>query len=395
LPFNPQTISTLTYNRQVTSEKAPQARLWLIDFVRQKSLLLVLLSHLSLSPFTKDLHIHWALINNGKNAVSLFFVVSGFVIARTVAARSGSLERINVRNFYIMRIARIVPLIAVVCLVGATLSAFPNTQIGGISWTLGHTTLLFWVTMLTFTFNWLLCLKSMQYALFWDIFWSLSMEEQFYFLGPWIAKVSRSEKTLVWILLGVIVLSPVARIIGESLHLASPTFSTFYATDLMAFGVLLHLALQRFGSALKEKQPLCVALLIGGLVALITVLAWRERGLEYRIVYPSAIGVSLFTFLLGGLSIPRIQKCPRPMVFGGELSYGGYLWHPLILGLVGGWTKHMTFPLAALVFTIATLGFAFISYEFYEKPLNSWIRKSLLRKGTSEANAAPSVVPAS
>jgi peptidoglycan/LPS O-acetylase OafA/YrhL len=362
--------------------------------VRQTSILLVLLSHLSLSPFAKDLHIHWALINNGKNAVSLFFVVSGFVIARTVAARNGSLERISVRNFYIMRIARIVPLIALVCLVGALLSAFPNAQISGISWTLGHTNLLFWLTMLTFTFNWLLCLNSMQYALFWDIFWSLSMEEQFYFIGPWIAKVSGSEKKLVWVLLGVIALSPVARLIGQHLHFASPTFSTFYATDLMAFGVLLHLAVQRFGAALKQKQALCVSLFISGLVGLITILVWRERGLEYRIAYPSLIGVSLFTFLLGGLNIPRIQKCPRLMVYGGELSYGGYLWHPLILGLVGGWTRHTTYPLAALAFSIATLAFAFVSYQFYEKPLNSWIRKSLLRSGSSEANGAPFAVPA-
>jgi len=377
----------------VTSDKAPHARLWLIDFVRQISILLVLLSHLSLSPFAKDTHIPWALINNGKNAVSLFFVISGFVIARTVAARDGSLDRIRVRNFYIMRIARIVPLIALVCLVGALLSAFPGAQIGGISWTLGHTNLLFWLTMLTFTFNWLLCLNSNQYALYWDIFWSLSMEEQFYFFGPLIARVSRSEKTLVFVLLGILVLAPIGRAVGENLHLASPTFSTFYAIDLMAFGVLLHLALQNFGAALKERQHLCILLLISGLLCIVSVLGAQHRGVDYRIVYPSAIGFGLFTFLLGGLCIPGIQKSPRFLVFGGELSYGGYLWHPLILGLVGGWTKHLTFPLAALVFSICTLAFAAVSYQFYEKPLNTWIRKSLLKKGSSDAGAIPYTVP--
>lgn len=377
----------------MTNERANHNRLWLIDFVRQASITLVLLSHLSLSPFTKDTNVNWCLIGNGKNAVALFFLISGFVIARTVAARNGSLDRIRISNFYIMRIARIVPLIALVCLVGAILSALPNAQIGGISWTLGHTNVLFWVTMLTFTFNWLLALNHQQYALYWDIFWSLSMEEQFYFFGPWIAKISRSETTLVRVLIAVLILAPLARIAGEYLRLASPTFSTFYAIDLMALGVLLHLTMQKFGPLLQEKKLLSSVLCVSGFCCVVSVLAAHERGIDYRIMAPSAIGIGLYTFLLGGLCLTAIQKLPRFLVAGGELSYGAYLWHPLMLGLVAGCTKHLTFPLAAIVFVAATLAFAAVSYVLFEKPANTFIRKTLLKDKKDEPNPIPHTVP--
>jgi peptidoglycan/LPS O-acetylase OafA/YrhL len=89
----------------------------LIDLLRGVSILLVLIHHFQnayrldesvwVSIFPRAL---WRpLLKNGNYGVTIFFVISGFLITSTSLKRFGSLGRINLPSFYSYRFARIAP----------------------------------------------------------------------------------------------------------------------------------------------------------------------------------------------------------------------------------------------------------------------------------------------
>jgi peptidoglycan/LPS O-acetylase OafA/YrhL len=106
-----------------------------IDLLRGVAILLVLLLHYSLSyRLSKSPLADWfgadtvrAVVNNGNYGVTMFFVVSGYLITSNTLRRFGSLGAIDARAFYVMRAARILPplLLAVVIIVTLGLLGVP------------------------------------------------------------------------------------------------------------------------------------------------------------------------------------------------------------------------------------------------------------------------------
>src|SRR5580700_5246764 len=100
-----------------------------IDALRGLSILLVVVHHIGLrAPLSQTLLAtflpHWLLqgLNfNGSEAVIIFFVISGFLITRRSQERWGDLREIVLRDFYFLRMSRIIPLLL---LVVAVLSLF-------------------------------------------------------------------------------------------------------------------------------------------------------------------------------------------------------------------------------------------------------------------------------
>lgn len=178
-----------------------------IDLLRGLSILFVILNHLGLRiPLKKtalaELLPPWFLgrLNyNGYEAVFVFFVISGFLIAGNALQRWGGLERIDLRAFYARRFARIVPcllgLIAVLAVLHGlavpdyTISR-PGQSLPGaiwaalglhLNWYEGHTGYL--------PGNW-------------DVLWSLSIEEVFYIGFPLVCLLTRQR----WVLVPLLVL---------------------------------------------------------------------------------------------------------------------------------------------------------------------------------------------
>ena len=89
-----------------------------IDLLRGVAIGLVLLLHFSLTyRLSKSPLADWlgvgavrALVNNGNYGVTMFFVVSGCLIPSNTLRRFGTIGAIDVRAFYVMRAARILPL---------------------------------------------------------------------------------------------------------------------------------------------------------------------------------------------------------------------------------------------------------------------------------------------
>ncbi len=98
--------------------KTPKQKIQIIDFVRSVSILMVLALHLRdhccppAVAWLKDLWV--AIVVKGYYGVSLFFVISGFLISKLIDEDLGGLHHPDLRKFYIRRIARILPLLIVI-----------------------------------------------------------------------------------------------------------------------------------------------------------------------------------------------------------------------------------------------------------------------------------------
>ena len=176
-----------------------------IDVLRGIAILLVLIHHFNIAyPLGGGL-VH-RIARNGNYGVTMFFVISGFLITSNAVSRWGSLGAVRIGAFYRRRAARIVPtlvlLVAMVNLLGmAGVSIFANQD--GVSWVTADAAALgFWMNVLMGIhgwFNYPLC-----------VLWSLSVEEVFYLAFPLVAVALRG-RWLNWLLLAIIMTGPVWR----------------------------------------------------------------------------------------------------------------------------------------------------------------------------------------
>jgi peptidoglycan/LPS O-acetylase OafA/YrhL len=160
-----------------------------IDLLRGIAIVLVIFHHIGIRlPLAQTMLKPWlpkwilGLLNfRGYQAVFLFFVLSGFLIARQSITRWGSLRHRHLRAFYVRRAARILPCLLLLLAVLSLLhwSGLGDYKIAGPGQSLGHALL----SALGLHLNWYEGLTGYLPAN-WDVLWSLSIEESFYLAFP-------------------------------------------------------------------------------------------------------------------------------------------------------------------------------------------------------------------
>jgi len=329
------------------------------------------------------------LVWSGYYGVRVFFVISGFLIAGWSLKRWGSLRNLNLRQFYSMRFARIVP-----CLLGLLLLLSILHLTGAPQFVIHrpHQSLpraLF--AALTFHVNWLEG-KTSYLPAAWDVLWSLSVEEVFYLFFPLLARWTRTG-LFVALLLGFIVVGPVARTLIQSDPWAD--YNYFSCMDGIAIGCLAAIVCHKF----KFSKRSNLVLLISG--TLLCLLFEVFRGTAFRLgLYNFGLDVTLLSLGAALLVIALQQRSEQNAAAGywfngwlrwfGRNSYEVYLTHMLVIWpLVGIFYRlHPSMNVAAFWYIAITALCGLLGYvvaRWYSEPLNRSLRTRLLLKTKSQA----------
>ncbi|WP_369679434.1 acyltransferase family protein [Rhodococcus sp. 15-2388-1-1a] len=287
------------------------ARYWpVLDGLRAVSVVLVLAVH------THDPM--WQIIN-GSLGVTLFFVISGFLITTLLIREEGNYGRVSISRFYIRRFFRIVPLYFVALGV-FTMLVLMFQQGSGTSGYLDRLPLLS-------TFN-----GDLAGSGTFSHSWSLGIEEKFYFLWPIAAfGISLCRCYRLPVLQVLVLLAAVASFIpglgyfGIYLPILGGCLVAILAHSRATFALL-------YGLSGRNASFFCFAFLV---LFLFTdkLLPFDESSRYAHTVFAVAAILFLPALLLSNFRIGKFLSNPI-LVHVGIRAYAVYLFHPLCLELV-------------------------------------------------------------
>lgn len=357
--------STLTKSRAVPSLNKAKIKRRDIQGLRAIAVLAVVFDHL----------LHWP--SGGFVGVDVFFVISGFLITGLLLREHDKTGTISFSGFYKRRIRRIMPAAVAVLAVTASLGFLLFNKARA------DQALMDAVWGLFFSANWRFAAIGTDYFQAsgpvspFQHFWSLAVEEQFYFVWPWLMLLifwlgGRSTKWdkfkahyAIAIAMIVITVLSFGWAIYESA--ANPTmayFSTFSRTWELGIGALLAVfipALRRLPAAMR---PILAWAGIAGIV-------WGIFSINANMQFPApwaAIPVLATSLVIaaGTGQEPRfIWPLTNPVTdYVGNISYSLYLWHfPVIIlwGSLMGEASPAYIPTAIVsMFVLAALSYRYV-----------------------------------
>jgi peptidoglycan/LPS O-acetylase OafA/YrhL len=311
-----------------------------VEYLRGVAILAVLGAHIAnLTTLHRFLP---AWLGGGGAGVQLFFVISGFVVGRSLirsldgAASQGSPRRRVVVAFYCRRVFRLAPMAAVSIVTALALhSGYRMIGIGSLA--------PFWRDLemiATLRLNYGLVDEIRQHPL--AIFWSLMVEEHFYLALPLILIGVRSFRLrtvlAVAIVVGTVaVLRPIQFSTNEPLDVVMRRilYATHLALDFFSAGLLVAIFDAVRGRLNLWAWRLPLRLLSMGLMLFIVGIGQSWTGGDLLLLMPGLLAASTALVFLaaqdGGVVLP-----PGPLRsvlrYLGSRSYGLYLFHyPILL----------------------------------------------------------------
>jgi peptidoglycan/LPS O-acetylase OafA/YrhL len=276
----------------------------------------------------------------------IFFSLSGYLITDGLLKIKPLPIRSYFGRFYLKRVFRIVPAFLIFFPISLALYfTLPRSLAGGSG--------RYWIYILTFTFNRYEMRATAAGGAWFGHLWTLSLEEQFYVIWPWLV-FFLPMKWLKKVVLCWIVLAPVLRLVFPSFFYGglanAPTAAAsplLYQADAFAIGGCV--AIFRDQLTHQSRRLLwitTIAVVAIGLINYFTgasaagsywrTLGWPHLGrFHYQYVWSySVINIWAATLILSCLqgTAPSILNFP-PFVFLGRISYGAYLYHGPLLGV--------------------------------------------------------------
>lgn len=339
--------------------------------------------------------------SGGFVGVDIFFVISGFLITGLLLREHDRTGSISFANFYRRRIKRILP--------AATLVIVFTVVVSWLLFASSRATSTLWDGVWAFFFaaNWNFAAQGTNYFLAGGAvsplqhYWSLAVEEQFYFAWPWLmllifalaGRRAHWNTRVAHRIVGFVMLGIVAASFAWALYdtVNAPTwayFSTFSRTWELGIGALLAV----FGGSAARLSVLARSILgWAGLLGIVASVFLVDSGAGFPAPWAALPVLSTALVIWAGIGGEQRYLWPLTNRFSGylgDISFSLYLWHfPMIIfasTFFGGGGKRTI--LAAL---LATAIFAVASYHFVEDPIRKsrWLDPRAAR--TSRPTARP------
>ena len=295
--------------------------------------------------------------NSGRFGVTLFFLLSGYLITSLLLRERWITGHVSLRSFYVRRILRIWPLYFFALLLAVI---WP--------WR-GRLPVSYFAAYLLLAGNWMTVIWG-DPASWAGVLWSVSVEEQFYLSWPLVIKFfSRIGRLNVAI--GLIVFANAVRLyLAMGPHHSFAVWpNTFVQLDSIGTGILCAIALKGSVPVLSTGKRLLLGYIGFALLLACGYLGAVETPLFVMVGYPCATAGCLALFL----AVCGISVTFRPLLYLGKISYGLYVYHVLALTLVGlalgGNVKTpVRFLVSRLGGLILTIVLASASYRWLESP---------------------------
>ena len=317
-----------------------------LDGLRAVSILLVIFSHISQTyHWSQSVPFIWRL-TPGATGVSVFFVISGYLISSLLLREQAATGRISLRDFYLRRVFRIVPaylvyigviaLLAQAGVVTAEAQDFVAALLYVTNYVQAH-----WVLLHT---------------------WSLSVEEQFYLLFPLLLLAS-TRRLLVMVLGATLCLSIAARLLNQvwGIWPVDAMYSFEGRADQLAFGSLCAL-FQQHAPMVRQRALANIAVPVGALLVCIAMAL--PVGHTRTVLLNTLIGLATALAIHGctlrpGNGLARLLGC-WPLRALGLISYSLYLWQQVWM------TRELELPLSLAL--VGTLLCGTASFWLVERP---------------------------
>jgi peptidoglycan/LPS O-acetylase OafA/YrhL len=358
-----------------------------LDVVRFLAFLLVFLFHDRLSIADPRLALlprsflaRFGMIETSSSfGVSLFFCLSAFLIFELLLRERRISGTVSVKQFYIRRILRLWPLFYAGIALGVLSALIPAPNVPEL-----HAIVWFAV----FLGGWWCTLYNAPGGAF-DPLWSISVEEQFYLVAPWVAKYCSRPLIAAFCALLLAVSNGCLFYLGAT-GAASHWmwFNSAVQFQCFAVGILLCLALrgQVPHTALWLRAVMVIAAFAGWYIAILLSTVENAgtgfaRGVGWTASY-DLISLGCVLLLLGFLGIDA-KFLPRWAVALGRISYGLYVFHMFVLRIFYpfhlGHRLTLAIPFRVLRLCLsesidvalpllATCLVAALSYRFFETP---------------------------
>jgi peptidoglycan/LPS O-acetylase OafA/YrhL len=326
------------------------------------------------------INVRWA--QGGMLGVGVFFTLSGYLITDLLLEHYRRHGDLGLGQFWIRRARRLLPaLFLMLAVVSVWVALFHTSLLADVRRQVISGAFYFanWSTIATHGSYF----SRFAAPLPLDHLWSLSIEEQFYLVWPWVLLLAIYFLRSRWGLLLVILVGTVvsAVVMGNLFHPGYDPTRIYEGTDTRAFELLIGAALAvvrptsfpRFGSRVPVRRVLALDVLgVAGLVA-VFLLVWQTTPFT-SFLYPwgflllSVATAAAIAAVVHSASALGAVLGSRPLRWIGVRSYGIYLWQWPIVVLWGRPTTSVHWGRAVLQIAVTVL-VASLSWRYLEEPI--------------------------